>query len=218
MKILELEELLPRLDDRAKDVDTWASEFNRLMKLANISNKASIHTWAMECVEGKLRGVLQDLVQVNEAGEETYPNIEEMKTALEDALEVTPQMKCKRLQRLKIQKNESIKNFNWRYNKLYTSLPSLYRSFITVDDYAESISYRPFARAQVITQQCTDLEEAFEEAELAERAETSNKGNSSEDTVMATIYRRSSTGFVNYQRSSQHPFKFFGNNNATQRL
>ncbi|MBE6494757.1 MAG: hypothetical protein E7Z84_09175 [Methanosphaera stadtmanae] len=132
---------------------------------------------------------------------------------MKTALEVTPQMKCKRLQRLKIQKNQSIKNFNWRYNKLYTSLPSLYCFFITIDDYAESISYRPFSRAQVVTQQCTDLEEAYEEAELAE---TSNKGNSSEDTVMATIYRRSSTGFINYQRSSQHPFKFFGSNNANQ--
>jgi len=73
-----------------------------------------------------------------------------MKKALEDALEVIPQLKCKRLQKLNIKKNETIKNFNWRYKKLYNNLPRLYQEFITVDDYTESISYRPYQRVQVI--------------------------------------------------------------------
>jgi len=37
MKILELEELLPRLDEDARDFDIWAEEFTRLMKLAGIN-------------------------------------------------------------------------------------------------------------------------------------------------------------------------------------
>eukprot|EP00833_Pecoramyces_ruminatium_P000606 jgi/Orpsp1_1/1174638/evm.model.c7180000050837.1 len=91
MKILEFEELLPRINDFNKDVDSWSEEFIRLMKLANITNSASIHTWAIECAERKLKGVLQDLVTINE--EEEYPSIEEMKKALKDALEIRPQEK-----------------------------------------------------------------------------------------------------------------------------
>ncbi len=212
MKILELEELLPRLNESAKDVDSWAEEFIRLMKLANITAPASIHTWAMECVEGKSKGVLQDLVSTDEEGNEKYPSIKEMKTALEESLEVTPQTKCKRLQKLKIYKNETIKNFNWRYNKLYSSLPRLYQEFITVDDYVESISSRPFARAQVITNMCTTLQEAFEEAELAERAEGSSTSNNNE-TVLTTLFSNNAY----YRRDfSQHPFRFFGNNHQNR--
>jgi len=210
MKILELEELLPRLDENAKDVDVWAEEFLRLMKLANITSASSIHTWATECVEGKLRGVLQDLVTKDSDGHEEYPSMQKMKEALEEVLEVTPQEKCKRLQRLKIRKGESIKNFNWRYKKLYSNLPRLYQSFITVDDYTESISYRPFARAQVITQRCEDLEEAFEEAELAERAEERKGIN---ETVMSTLYTRGV--YSNYSQSTRtgnHPFRQFSTN------
>eukprot|EP00833_Pecoramyces_ruminatium_P007904 jgi/Orpsp1_1/1181936/evm.model.c7180000079194.1 len=210
MKILELEELLPRLNEGSKDVDIWAEEFLRLMKLANISNPASLHTWATECVEGKLRGVLQDLVKVNKDGEEEFPTMKEIKEALEEALEVTPQEKCKRLQRLKIKKGESIKNFNWKYKKLYSNLPRLYQTFITVDDYLESISYRPYARAQVITQRCDDLEEAFEEAELAERAEGRRFNKS--DTVMTTIYNSEVYSIHSLRNSEKHPFKqFYGN-------
>jgi len=209
MKILELEGLLPRLNESAKDVDSWAEEFVRLMKLANITAPSSIHTWAMECVEGKSRGVLQNLVTTDNEGNEKYPTINEMKAALEDSLEVTPQTKCKRLQKLRIQRNETIKNFNWRYNKLYSSLPILYKEFITVDDYIESISSRPFARAQVITNLCTTLEEAFEEAELAERAERSSTSNNNE-TVLTTVFSNNA-----YYRKDfkQHPFQLFGINN-----
>ena len=73
----------------------------------------------MECVEGKLRGILQDLVTTDEEGGKKYPSIDQMKKTIEDALEVTPQEKCKRLQKLRIRKGESIQNFNWRYKKLY---------------------------------------------------------------------------------------------------
>ncbi|OUM56190.1 hypothetical protein PIROE2DRAFT_19314, partial [Piromyces sp. E2] len=205
MKILEIEELLPRLNENAKDVDSWEEEFTRLMRLANLTSASTIHSWALECVEGELRGVLQDLVQVNNE-EERYPTIKEMKEALEEALEITPQMKCKILQRLKIQKGETIKNFNWRYKKLYNNLPNQYKDFITVDDYTESIIYRPFARAQVITQQCDTLEEAFSEAELAERAENFENSRNT-DTVLATVYYKK-----NNSLSSKHPYKLFRKN------
>ncbi|OUM70098.1 hypothetical protein PIROE2DRAFT_1777, partial [Piromyces sp. E2] len=52
-----------------------------------------------ECVEGKFRGVLQDLINKDSDGHEEYSTMKEMKEALEEALEVILQEKCKRLQR-----------------------------------------------------------------------------------------------------------------------
>ena len=105
---------------------------------------------------------------------------------MEDELEITPHEKCKRLQRMKIRKGESIKNFNWRYKKIYNNPPKIYQVFITVEDYADSIISRPYARSQVITQRCFDLEDAFEEAELAERAE--EVGDTTNEAVMITVF------------------------------
>jgi len=127
-----------------------------------------------------------------------------VKKVLEDALELTPQLKWKRLQKIKKKKNEIIKNFNWRYKKLYNNLPRLYQEFITVNDYAKSISYRPYTRAKVTTNQCIDLEEVFEEVELAERAETNAK-NFSSDKVFTTIYSAN-------KGSHQHLFRLCRSN------
>jgi len=207
MKIRELEEILHRLNEATRDVDSWGDEFARIMRLANITEPMNIHSWAMECVEGKLRGILQDLVTTDEEGGKKYPSINQMKKAIEDALEVTPQEKCKRLQKLRIRKGESIQNFYWRYKKLYNSLSKLYQSFITVDDYIESIASRPYARSQVITQRCYDLEDTFEEAELAERAEENFLRKP--ETVLATFQSNQTYYYkVNY---GGYPFKGFGN-------
>ena len=158
----------------------------------------SIHSWAMEYVEGKLGGIIQDLYTI-EDGVQNYPTIQEIKDVIEKALDITPQEKCKRLQKLRIQKGESIRNFNWRYKKMYNNLPKFYQTFITVEDYEESIIYRPYARSQVITQRCLDLEDAFEEAELAERAE--ERRNNNNEVIMTTLY-------------NNHPF-YYNNNNYT---
>jgi len=185
MKILEIQKLLPRVTESTGELDSWFEEFNRLMALADIESPKSIFIWALECVNGRLRGVVQELEKETEDGK-IYPSIKEMKEALEEALRITPQEKCKMLQKLKIQRGETIADFNWRYKKLYDSLPKFCQTFVTVDDYIESIKYRPYIRSQVITQRSEDLEDAFEEAELAERAEqikTSNKV-----TVMTTLF------------------------------
>ncbi|ORY04882.1 hypothetical protein LY90DRAFT_519390, partial [Neocallimastix californiae] len=203
MKILELQRILPRLNENARDIDSWCEEFTRIMSLADINNPKNILTWAIECVDGKLKGTLQELHTKNEEENDTYPSIEEIKKAIENELEITPQEKCKRLQRMKIRRGESIKNFNWRYKKIYNNLPKIYQTFITVEDYADSIIYRPYARSQVITQRCFDLEDAFEEAELAERAE--EIGDAANEAVMTTVFN--SQPF--YYRNNVHPFKQF---------
>ena len=203
MKILELQRILPRLNENARDIDSWCEEFTRIMSLADINNPKNILTWAIECVDGKLKGTLQELHTKNEEENDIYPSIEEIKKAIENELEITPQEKCKRLQRMKIRRGESIKNFNWRYKKIYNNLPKIYQTFITVEDYADSIIYRPYARSQVITQRCFDLEDAFEEAELAERAE--EIGDAANEAVMTTVFN--SQPF--YYRNNVHPFKQF---------
>jgi len=68
------------------------------MRLANINTATSRHFWAME-----LRETIPDLVVTNE-GEKIYSTVKQIKEALEEALKITPQMKCKLLQKLKIQK------------------------------------------------------------------------------------------------------------------
>jgi len=199
MKILELQRILPRLNESARDIDSWCEEFTRIMSLADINNPKSILSWAIECVDGKLKGILQELHTKNEE-DDTYPLIEEIKKAIEDELEITPQEKCKRLQRMKIRRRERIKNFNWRYKKIYNNLPKIYQTFITVEGYADSIIYRPYTRSQVIIQRCFDLEDAFEEAELAERAE--EVGDATNEQAMTTIFN--SQPF--YYKNSIHPF------------
>jgi len=74
-----------------------------------------------------------------------------------------------------------------------------------VDDYVDSIRFRPYARSQVITQRCEDLEEAFEEAELEERAEI-NKTTSR--IIMTTLFNNNS-----FYRENVHPFRKFGSIN-----
>jgi len=44
MKIRELEEILPRLNETARDVDSWGDEFARIMRLANITEPMNIHS------------------------------------------------------------------------------------------------------------------------------------------------------------------------------
>jgi len=61
------------------------------MALADITNPGSILTWAMECVEGKLRGILQELYTTNEEDNEHFPSMRDIKEAIENSLEVTPQ-------------------------------------------------------------------------------------------------------------------------------
>ena len=111
-----------------------------------------------------------------------YPSITDIKTAIEKFLDITPQEKCFNLKSLKIQKGESIKDFNWRYGKLYGSLTPESQAFITINDYTDSLLSRPYARKEVITSQ--PLEEAFKIAELAETA--SEMPNRNRNVVMFT--------------------------------
>ena len=185
MKISEIAKLLPRLGSFDRDIESWAEEFNRVMELSDIDDPRKMFAWAKECVPGRLKGVIEDLKEEDEEAEMIiYPSITDIKTAIEKFLDITPQEKCFNLKSLKIQKGESIKDFNWRYGKLYGSLTPESQAFITINDYTDSLLSRPYARKEVITSQPANLEEAFKIAELAETA--SEMPNRNRNVVMFT--------------------------------
>ncbi|KAG4105818.1 hypothetical protein H8356DRAFT_1347745 [Neocallimastix lanati (nom. inval.)] len=57
-------------------VDTWYDEFTGPMALADITSQKSVYTWALESVDGKLRGAIQEL---HEEDYQDYPSIKEYK-------------------------------------------------------------------------------------------------------------------------------------------
>ncbi len=185
MKIAEIAKLLPRLGSYDRDIESWAEEFNRVMELSDIDDPRKMFAWAKECVPGRLKGVIENLKEEDEEAEMIiYPSITDIKTAIEEFLDITPQEKCFNLKSLKIQKGESIKDFNWRYSKYYGSLTPEGQAFITINDYTDSLLSRPYARKEVITSQPGNLEEAFRIAELAETA--SEVPNRNRNVVMFT--------------------------------
>jgi len=209
MKISEISSMIPRLGNHDRDIESWAEEFQRIMELANIEEPKRIFAWAKECVQGRLKGILEDLKTID-GDDVTYPNINEMKTAIEDYLEVTQQEKCFNLKALKIRRNETIRDFNWRYNNLHNSLNPESQEFITIKDYCNSISSRPFARTQVITAQPDTLEEALQIAELAENA--TEAPNIPNNIIMALGNENNSFQYNPYYMPNSSPFNFLHNN------
>jgi len=134
MKISEIVKLLTRLSSYDRDIESWAEEFNRVMELSDIDDPRKMLDWAKERVLGWLKGVIEDLKEEDvEAEMIIYPSITDIKTVIEKFLDITPQEKCFNLKKsLKIQKDESIKDFNWRYGKLYGSLTPESQAFITI--------------------------------------------------------------------------------------
>lgn len=171
MKIDSILKVLPKLSSRDRDIETWYDNFQRIMELSGIEDKKKIFIWAKESMQGMLKGVVEDQKVRNEDGTYNYPTLEEIKAALEEHLDITPQEKCSIVKSLVIQRGETIKDFNWRYKRLFKSLPMVWKEFITVKDYLRSIAQRPYARSEVIMYKCETLEEAFEAAELAESVE-----------------------------------------------
>jgi len=53
------------------------------MALADITSQKSVYTWALESVDGKLRGAIQEL---HEEDYQDYPSIKEYKRVLEEKL------------------------------------------------------------------------------------------------------------------------------------
>jgi len=166
----KLLKVLPHLSDYGKDVESWIGDFSKTMELYDIVEPRRVFTWAKEAVEEDIKGAINSL-KIKEGKEIRYPNFKEIQAAIEDHLHITESDKCSVLKSLRINNDESIKKFNYRYKKLYKKLNAEYRRLLTVKDYTNSIAIRVFPCSRVIVAECESLNEAFKIAEVAEEAE-----------------------------------------------
>ncbi|ORX41390.1 hypothetical protein BCR32DRAFT_288496 [Anaeromyces robustus] len=140
------------------------------MELYDVLEPRRIFVWAKEAVEEDIQGVLNSL-RTRTGNEIRYPGLREMQAAIEDYMHITENDKCAVLKSLKINNDETLKKFNYKYKKLYQKLSHEYRRLISVKDYTNAISTRVFPCSRVMIAECETLNEAFKIAEIAEEAE-----------------------------------------------
>ncbi|ORX46931.1 hypothetical protein BCR36DRAFT_218933, partial [Piromyces finnis] len=73
MKISEITKMLPRIGSQDRDIESWAEEFSRIMDLSDINDPKKIFAWAKECVQGRLKGIIDDLKTESDT-ETNYPS------------------------------------------------------------------------------------------------------------------------------------------------
>ncbi|ORX76275.1 hypothetical protein BCR32DRAFT_284337 [Anaeromyces robustus] len=166
----KLQKALPLLSDYGKDVDSWMYEFSKTMELYDVLELRRIFVWAKETVEEDIQGVLNSL-RTRSGNEIRYPGLKEIQATIEDYMHITENDKCAVLKSLKINNDETLKKFNYKYKKLYQKLSHEYRRLISVKDYTNAISTRVFPCSRVMIEECETLNEAFNIAEVAEDAE-----------------------------------------------
>lgn len=179
----KLQKKLPHLADYGKDVESWMTEFVKVMELYDIMESRRIFTWVKEAVEEDVQGALNSLV-VRRGDEMRYPTFKEIQNAIEVHLNITENDKCAVLKSLQINPDETIKKFNYRYKKLYNKLSLEYRRLISVKDYTTAISSRVFPCSRVMIAECDTINEACKIAEVAEEAEKEiNNINQRNETI-----------------------------------
>ena len=166
----KLQRKLPHLADYGKDVDSWMTDFVKIMELYDIMEPRRIFIWVKEAVEEDIQGALQSLV-VRRGDEMRYPTFKEIQNTIEEHLHITENDKCAVLKTIQINQEESIKKFNYRYKKLYNKLSLEYRRLISVKDYTNAISSRVFPCSRVMVAECDTINEACKIAEVAEETE-----------------------------------------------
>ena len=72
MKISEISCMIPRLGNHDRDIESWAEDFQINMELAYIEEPKRIFSWVKECVQGRLKGILEDLKTID-GDDITYP-------------------------------------------------------------------------------------------------------------------------------------------------
>jgi len=161
---------LPYLEDYKKNVLEWIEDLKEYLLLYDITEPKKAFNWVLAAVEDDVKDAIRVLVtRRNE--EERYPRFSEIQKAVEDHLEITEGDKWAVLRNLTIGEEESMKQFNHRYRKLYHNLSRDYQKLITVKEYKEAISPRVFPCSQVSISKVDNLQEAYKIAELAETTE-----------------------------------------------
>jgi len=132
MNLFKVLNYLPLLENYGNDIDFWVCEFKRKLELFDIQESKKEFIQAREGINKELRYVIDDLKK------NIYPNLEEIKIAIEEYLEITQVDKYQELIDLKIKINETISNFNIKYMRKY-NLNNDFKKLITPDNYVASV-------------------------------------------------------------------------------
>ncbi|KAG4090130.1 hypothetical protein H8356DRAFT_1295877 [Neocallimastix lanati (nom. inval.)] len=161
MNVFKILNTLPLLENYNNDINEWIEELTELFELWNIKEQERRFILCKECVNKEIRYVLDELKEKNNQ----VPSLKEIKIALEEYLEITSSVKYWNLINLKINSNESISNFNYKYLRKYNDIDSNIKKLITVNNYVNSIRSRIYPCLRILEEEIEDIKEAIKYAE-----------------------------------------------------
>ena len=177
--------LLPRIGEKTTDVPTWYRKIKTWFNICGIVEETAKFNWIYMSAEGEAAELLTRLM---EDSEET-PTLEKCKEVLykwygyEDQEEDT----LEKLKKMRIGRNETIKDFNNKYQLLYNKLKKEDREAITIHDYKSAVEPNYSAWCGVVLEGGKELETAFKAAEKFDKL---NKGGNNSHI----LFRRTTTG------------------------
>ncbi|KAG4091539.1 hypothetical protein H8356DRAFT_1430197 [Neocallimastix lanati (nom. inval.)] len=154
MNVFKIISTLPLLENYNNDINEWIEELTESFKLWDIKEQERRFILCKEWEE-----------------KNQVPSLKEIKIALEEYLEITPRVKYWNLINLKINSNESIRNFNYKYLRKYNDIDSNIKKLITVNNYVNLIKSRTYSCLRILKEEIEDIKEALKYAEKIERIE-----------------------------------------------
>ncbi|KAL6624275.1 hypothetical protein U3516DRAFT_810297 [Neocallimastix sp. 'constans'] len=167
MNVFKILSTLPLLENYNNDINEWIEELTESFELWDIKEQERRFILCKECVNKEIRYVLDELKEEKNQ----VPSLKEIKIALEEYLEITSSVKYWNLINLKINSNESISNFNYKYLRKYNDIDSNIKKLITVNNYVNSIRSRIYPCLRILEEEIEDIKEAIKYAEKVERIE-----------------------------------------------
>ncbi|KAG4093718.1 hypothetical protein H8356DRAFT_1047620 [Neocallimastix lanati (nom. inval.)] len=160
MNVFKILSMLPLIENY-NDINEWIEELTKSFELWDIKEQERRN----KCVNKEIKYILDELREKKNQ----VPSLKEIKIALEEYLEITPKVKYWNLINLKINSNESISNFNYKYERKY-DIDSNIKKLITANNYVNSIKSRIYPCLRIL-EEIKDLNEALKYAEKVERIE-----------------------------------------------
>ncbi|KAG4081419.1 hypothetical protein H8356DRAFT_1335208 [Neocallimastix lanati (nom. inval.)] len=146
MNVFKILSTLPLLENYNNDINEWIEELTESFELWDIKEQERRFILCKECVNKEI-------------------SLKEIKIALEEYLEMTSSVKYWNLINLKINSNESISNFNYKYLRKYNDIDSNIKKLITVNNYVNSIRSRIYPCLRILEEEIEDIKEAIKYAE-----------------------------------------------------
>ena len=158
--------VLPRLKDvDRKSVERWYEDFCNLMELGKITEDETRYRLAYLVSEGEARKTIAKLKEESS----TFPKLEQIKTTLLEATQLTKMEIYDKIKALVIQDNQSIPEFNKDYLDLYGRVSDDLKDGIRIADYLHAIGPRPEACHAVVYDGVKTIEEACKSAEKIQK-------------------------------------------------